>query len=457
MVKITKKIVLEENDMPKCWYNVLADMKNKPLPSLNPKTKQPLTTADLEQIFPPSIARQELSEERWVEIPEDVYNLYRIYRPTPLVRASGLEKALDTPAKIYFKNESVSPVGSHKLNSAIPQAYFNKIDGTQHITTETGAGQWGSAMSIACKHFGLDLKVYMVKVSYEQKPFRKAVMNTYGAKVFASPSDTTEIGRKMREQFPGTSGSLGMAISEAVEEAIRNPFTKYTLGSVLNHVMLHQTIVGLEAEKQMEIAGDYPDIVIACLGGGSNFGGISLPFLRHNLVDGAKTRFIAAEPASCPKLTRGVFQYDYGDTEGYTPLIPMYTLGHDFEPASIHAGGLRYHGAGAIISQLRKDGYIEAQDVQQLETFEAGILFSRAEGIIPAPESTHAIAVAIREALKAKEEGVEKTILFNLSGHGLIDMMSYEKFMHGQLENYEVPQSLIDKNIEEIKDLQPAK
>ncbi|MCQ2369548.1 MAG: TrpB-like pyridoxal phosphate-dependent enzyme, partial [Paludibacteraceae bacterium] len=318
-----------------------------------------------------------------------------------------------------------------------------------------GAGQWGSAMSIACKHFGLDLRVYMVKVSYEQKPFRKAVMNTYGARVFASPSDTTEIGRKMQQQFPGTSGSLGMAISEAVEEAIKDPYTKYTLGSVLNHVMLHQTIVGLEAEKQMEIAGDYPDIVIACLGGGSNFGGISLPFLRHNLVDGYKTRFIAAEPASCPKLTRGVFRYDYGDTEGYTPMIPMYTLGHNFEPASIHAGGLRYHGAGAIISQLRKDGYIEAQDINQLETFEAGILFSRCEGIIPAPESTHAISVAIREALKAKEEGKEKVILFNLSGHGLIDMMSYEKYLHGQLDNYEVPQSLIDENIASIEGIQP--
>lgn len=454
-MKITKKIVLEEHDMPRQWYNIIPDMVNKPLPSLNPKTMKPLTVEDLEPIFSPSIARQELSQERWIEIPEDVFNLYRIYRPTPLVRASGLEKALDTPAKIYFKNESVSPVGSHKLNSAIPQAYYNKIDGTKHITTETGAGQWGSAMSVACKHFGLDLRVYMVKVSYEQKPFRKAVMNTYGAKVFASPSDTTEIGRKMREQFPGTSGSLGMAISEAVEEAVKDPYTKYTLGSVLNHVMFHQTIVGLEAEKQMEIAGDYPDIVIACLGGGSNFGGIALPFLRHNLVDGYKTRFIAAEPASCPKLTRGVFKYDYGDTEGYTPLIPMYTLGHDFEPASIHAGGLRYHGAGSIISQLAKDGYVEGQDVQQLETFEAGILFSRVEGIIPAPESTHAIAVAIREALKAKEEGKEKTILFNLSGHGLIDMMSYDKFMHGELENYEVPQSLIDENLKKIEAIQP--
>jgi tryptophan synthase beta chain len=381
--------------------------------------------------------------------------LYRIYRPTPLVRASGLEKALDTPAKIYFKNESVSPVGSHKLNSAIPQAYFNKIQGIKHLTTETGAGQWGSSLSIACKHFGLDLRVFMVKVSYEQKPYRKAVMNTYGAQVFASPSAETEIGRKMREQFPGTNGSLGMAISEAVEEALKDEYTRYALGSVLNHVMLHQTVIGLEAEKQMAIAGDYPDVVIGCFGGGSNFGGISLPFLRHRLTEGKNVRVIAAEPASCPKLTRGKFAYDFGDTEGYTPLLPMYTLGHDFEPASIHAGGLRYHGAGTIISQLRKDGFIEAQAIPQEETFKAGILFAQAEGIIPAPESTHAISVAIREALKAKEEGQEKVILFNLSGHGLIDMMSYEKYLHGGLTNYEVPQELIDQSIAKIQDLQP--
>lgn len=457
MTKVTKKIVLSEHDMPRQWYNIIPDMKNKPLPYLHPGTMQPITVADMEGIFSPSLAKQELTMDRWIDIPDEVFDLYRIYRPTPLVRASGLEKALDTPAKIYFKNESVSPVGSHKLNSAIPQAYYNKIDGTKYITTETGAGQWGSAMSIACKHFGLELKVYMVKVSYEQKPFRKAVMNTYGAQVFASPSDTTEIGRKMREQFPGTNGSLGMAISEAVEEAIKNPNTKYTLGSVLNHVMYHQSIIGLEAEKQMEIAGDYPDIVIACLGGGSNFGGISLPFLRHNLVDGYKTRFIAAEPASCPKLSRGVFAYDFGDTEGYTPLIPMYTIGHEFEPAGIHAGGLRYHGAGAIVSQLRRDGLVEAQPVQQLDSFEAGVLFARSEGIIPAPESTHAIAVAIKEALKCKEEGTEKTILFNLSGHGLIDMVAYDNYIHGSLQNYDAPQSMIDENVAKIMPLQPKK
>ncbi|MBQ1753287.1 MAG: TrpB-like pyridoxal phosphate-dependent enzyme [Paludibacteraceae bacterium] len=454
-MKLTKKIMLSENDMPKMWYNIMADMPNKPLPVLHPATKQPVTIDDLSPIFAKGLCEQEVSQERWIEIPDEVYNLYRIYRPTPLVRASGLEKALDTPAKIYFKNESVSPVGSHKLNSALPQAYFNKIEGTKHITTETGAGQWGSAMSIACKHFGLDLRVFMVKVSFEQKPFRRSIMNTYGATVFASPSSETEIGRKMQQQFPGTAGSLGMAISEAVEEAIKDPDTKYTLGSVLNHVMIHQSIIGLEAEKQMDIAGDYPDVVIACFGGGSNFGGIAMPFMRHNFVDGAKTRYIAAEPASCPKLSRGKFQYDFGDTEGYTPLIPMYTVGHEFEPASIHAGGLRYHGAGQIVSQLLKDGMIEVQDIPQLETFDAATLFARCEGIIPAPESSHAIAAAIREALKAKEEGKEKTILFNLSGHGLIDMVAYRQYMDGQLTNYEVPQAEIDKNLAKIAELQP--
>ena len=454
-MKTTKKIVLPENEMPTAWYNIVADMPNKPMPMLNPKTKQLLTKEDMEPIFAKALIDQEFSQDRWIEIPDEVRDLYRIYRPTPLVRASGLEKALDTPAKIYFKNESVSPVGSHKLNSAIPQAYFNKIQGIKHLTTETGAGQWGSSLSIACKHFGLDLRVFMVKVSYEQKPYRKAVMNTYGAQVFASPSAETEIGRKMREQFPGTNGSLGMAISEAVEEALKDEYTRYALGSVLNHVMLHQTVIGLEAEKQMAIAGDYPDVVIGCFGGGSNFGGISLPFLRHRFTEGKNVRVIAAEPASCPKLTRGKFAYDFGDTEGYTPLLPMYTLGHDFEPASIHAGGLRYHGAGTIISQLRKDGFIEAQAIQQEETFKAGILFAQAEGIIPAPESTHAISVAIREALKAKEEGQEKVILFNLSGHGLIDMMSYEKYLQGGLHNFEIEQASIDDSIARIQSLQP--
>lgn len=452
-MKVTKKIVLEEHDMPTQWYNIVADLKNKPLPMLNPQTKQPMTPAEMERLFAKGLVEQEFSQERYIDIPDEVRDLYRIYRPTPLVRASGLEKALDTPAKIYFKNESVSPVGSHKLNSAIPQAYFNKIQGIRHMTTETGAGQWGSALSIACRHFGIDLKVFMVKVSYEQKPYRKSVMRTYGAEVVPSPSDTTEVGRLLRKQFPNTAGSLGMAISEAVEVALNQPDTRYGLGSVLNHVILHQTIIGEEARKQMEIAGDYPDVVIGCFGGGSNFCGISFPFLRDNLTEGRHTRFVAAEPASCPKLTRGRFAYDFGDTEGYTPLIPMFTLGHDFEPASIHAGGLRYHGAGAIVSQLMKDKMIEAVDVKQLDSFKAGVLFSQAEGIIPAPESTHAIAAAINEAVKAKEEGREKVILFNLSGHGLIDMASYDRYLSGELNNYEVPEATIENSVAKLDDL----
>jgi len=419
--------------MPTQWYNIVADMPNKPAPMLNPQTREPVKAEDMYGLFAEELANQEFTMERFIDIPDEVRDLYRIYRPTPLVRASGLEKALDTPAKIYFKNESVSPVGSHKLNSAIPQAYYNKKQGIKHMTTETGAGQWGSALSIACKHFGLDLTVFMVNSSYEQKPYRKSVMHTYGATVIPSPSATTEVGRLMQQRFPNTAGSLGMAISEAVELAVKQPDTRYGLGSVLNHVCLHQTIIGEEARKQMEIAGDYPDVVIGCFGGGSNFSGISFPFLRDNLTKGFKTRFIAAEPESCPKLTKGKFEYDFGDTEGFTPLIPMFTLGHDFEPAAIHAGGLRYHGAGAIVSQLLKDGLIEAVDVKQLDSFKAGVLFSQVEGIIPAPESTHAIKAAIDEALKAKEEGVERVILFNLSGHGLIDLAAYDRYFAGEL------------------------
>lgn len=452
-MKVTKKIVLSEHDMPTQWYNIVADMPTKPLPMLHPATKQPIKPEEMEGLFAKALVEQEFSQERYIDIPDEVRDLYRIYRPTPLVRASGLEKALDTPAKIYFKNESVSPVGSHKLNSAIPQAYFNKIQGIKHMTTETGAGQWGSALSIACKHFGLDLKVYMVKISYNQKPYRKSVMQTYGAQVIASPSDTTEVGRRMLAEYPGTAGSLGMAISEAVEVAMTQPDTRYGLGSVLNHVILHQTIIGEEAKKQMEIAGDYPDVVIGCFGGGSNFCGISFPFLRDNLVEGKQTRFIAAEPASCPKLTRGKFEYDFGDAEGFTPLMPMFTLGHDFEPASIHAGGLRYHGAGTIVSQLLKDKLIEATDVSQLDSFKAGVLFAQAEGIIPAPESTHAIAAAVREALQAKEEGREKVILFNLSGHGLIDMASYDRYFAGELQNYVVSDEEIARNVAKLEKL----
>lgn len=450
----SKKYILTEKDIPTAWYNVLPDMPTKPRPILNPKTKQPFKEEELYPLFAKEVVKQELNEtDRWIEIPEEVRDMYKIWRPTPLVRARGLEKLLDTPAHIYFKNESVSPVGSHKLNSAIPQAYYCKKEGVTNITTETGAGQWGAALSLAAKHFGLELAVYMVKVSYHQKPYRRSIMQTYGAQVIASPSMSTRAGRKMITENPNYQGSLGMAISEAVELAMATPNCKYTLGSVLNHVSLHQTVIGLEAEKQMEMAGEYPDIVIGCFGGGSNFSGITYPFIRHNFSGERNTRFIAAEPASCPKLTRGVFQYDFGDEAGYTPMIPMRTLGHNFSPANIHAGGLRYHGAGSVPSQLIEDGLIEAVDIPQLETFKAATMFAQSEGIIPAPESSHAISAAIREALKAKEEGIQKTILFNLSGHGLIDMASYDRYFAGDLTNYEIPEEELLKNTRDLEKL----
>ncbi len=443
----TKKFLLNESDIPQAWYNVMADMPTKPRPLINPATKEPLKEEDLYPLFSREASRQELDmEHRWIEIPDEVREMYRIWRPTPLVRATGLERLLDTPAHIYFKNESVSPVGSHKLNSAIAQAYYCKKEGVTNITTETGAGQWGAALSLAAKHFGLELAVYMVKISYEQKPYRRSIMQTYGAEVIASPSMSTKAGRKIITDNPNYQGSLGTAISEAVELAMSTPNCKYVLGSVLNHVALHQTVIGLEAEKQMEMAGEYPDTVIACFGGGSNFSGLAFPFLRHKLSGERDAQFIAAEPSSCPKLTRGVFQYDFGDEAGYTPLIPMYTLGHDFQPANIHAGGLRYHGAGSVVSQLKHDGIIDAVDIPQLETFKAATLFARSEGIIPAPESAHAIAAAVREALKAKEEGRKKVILFNLSGHGLIDMTAYDRYFANDLFNYEVPDAEIANN-----------
>ena len=443
-----KKFLLNEKDIPQAWYNVIADMKTKPAPLIHPGTKQPLKAEDLYPIFSKAASEQEVNyTDRWIEIPEEVREMYRIWRPTPLVRAEGLERLLDTPAHIYFKNESVSPVGSHKLNSAIAQAYYCKQEGITNITTETGAGQWGAALSLAAKHFGLELAVYMVKISYEQKPYRRSIMQTYGAEVIASPSMSTKAGRKIITNNPNHVGSLGTAISEAVELAMSTPNCKYVLGSVLNHVSLHQTVIGLEAEKQMEMAGEYPDLVIACFGGGSNFSGVAFPFLRHKLSgEKAATQFIAAEPSSCPKLTRGVFQYDFGDEAGYTPLIPMYTLGHNFRPANIHAGGLRYHGAGAIISQLKRDNLIDAVDIPQLESFKAATMFARSEGIIPAPESSHAIAATIREALKCKVEGKSKTILFNLSGHGLIDMTAYDRYFANDLANYEVSDEEIRAN-----------
>ena len=443
----SKKFLLQEKEIPEAWYNVVAEMPNKPRPMLNPATKQPLTAEDLFPLFSEEASRQEMNTaDTWIEIPEEVRDMYKIWRPTPLVRARGLEKALDTPAHIYFKNESVSPVGSHKLNSAVPQAYYCKQQGVTNITTETGAGQWGAALSLAAKHFGLELAVYMVKVSYHQKPYRRSIMETYGAEVIASPSMSTKAGRKIITDNPNYQGSLGTAISEAVELAMSTPNCKYVLGSVLNHVALHQTVIGLEAEKQMAMAGEYPDIVIGCFGGGSNFSGISFPFMRHNFSGERNTRFIAAEPESCPKLTRGVFQYDFGDEAGYTPLIPMLTLGHNFAPANIHAGGLRYHGAGSVVSHL-----MEAVDIPQLETFAAATMFARSEGIIPAPESSHAIAAAIREAKKAKEAGESKVILFNLSGHGLIDMSAYDQYIAGDLANYQLSDEMVRQNTKDLE------
>lgn len=448
----TKKFVLSEREMPTAWYNIVADMPNKPMPALDPQTKQPVTEESLCRIFGEELVRQELSTERYIEIPEEVQDLYKIWRPTPIVRAYNLERMLDTPAKIYFKNEGTSPAGSHKPNTAIPQAYYNAKQGIKYLATETGGGQWGSAMSLACQYFNIDLRVYMVRVSCEQKPYRRLLMNAWGANVIPSPSMTTDFGRKVLAEDPNCSGNLGIAISEAVESALQHgDTTRYCLGSVMNHVLLHQTIIGEEAIRQMEMAGDEPDVVIGCFGGGSNFAGMGFPFIRRNLCEGKKTRVVAVEPASCPKLTRGEFQYDFGDTAGMTPMMPMFTLGHTFQPSDIHAGGLRYHGAGPIVSQLYKDGLMEAQSVQQLETFSAGMLFANSEGIIPAPESCHAIAVAIREAKQAKEEGREKTILFNLSGNGMIDLYAYEQYFNNKLVDHEVPESEIRRAVDELE------
>ena len=446
----TKRYILPEDRIPRRWYNIQAEMPNKPMPPVHPATKQPLKAEDLYPIFAEELCRQELNQtDAWIDIPEEVREKYKFYRSTPLVRAYALEEALGTPAHIYFKNESVSPMGSHKLNSAIPQAYYCKKEGVENVTTETGAGQWGASLAYAAKMFGLEAAVYQVKISYEQKPYRKSIMQTFGAQVTPSPSMSTRAGKDILTACPNHQGSLGTAISEAIELAQTTPHCKYTLGSVLSHVSLHQTVIGLEAEEQMKMAGEYPDMVIACFGGGSNFGGIAFPFMRHNFDGSApkNTRFIAAEPASCPKLTRGVFKYDFGDEAGYTPLLPMFTLGHNFRPANIHAGGLRYHGAGVIVSQLLKDKFMEAVDIDQLETFKAGTIFARSEGIIPAPESCHAIAATIREALKCKETGEEKVILFNLSGHGLIDMSAYDNYLAGNLVNYSLTDEEINRNI----------
>ena len=453
---MTKKIFLNESEMPRQWYNIVADMPNKPLPPLHPGTKQPVGPEDLAPLFPMELIKQEVSAERYVDIPDQVRDIYRIWRPSPLFRATGLEKLLDAPVKIYYKYEGVSPSGSHKPNTAVPQAYYNMQEGVKKITTETGAGQWGTALSFACQQFGIECDVYMVKISYDQKPYRKIMMNTFGANVYASPSNRTQAGRNILAQDPHSTGSLGIAISEAIEMAAQDPHTKYALGSVLNHVLMHQTIIGQEAVKQLEIAGDFPDVVIAPLGGGSNFAGIAFPFLRHNMMHGKNVRAVAVEPASCPKLTKGKFMYDFGDTAGYTPLLPMYTLGHNFRPAAIHAGGLRYHGASVLCSQLLKDGLIEAQALQQLECFEAGVTFAKAEGIIPAPEATHAIAQVIREANMAKLEGKPRTILFNMCGHGFVDMQAYADYFDGKLNNHEFTEEELFGNLPEIDALQPT-
>lgn len=453
-MKQLKKINLNEAKMPARWYNILADMPNKPLPPLHPATGEPIGPNDMSPLFPMALIEQEASLDEYINIPDEVLDIYKSWRPTPLIRAERFEKFLDTPARIYFKYEGNSPSGSHKTNTAVAQAYYNAQEGIRKLTTETGAGQWGSALSYACRQFDIDLQVFMVKISYQQKPYRKSMMQTWGAKVEPSPSQLTEAGKKILAADPESPGSLGVAISEAIETAVKDSQTKYSLGSVLNHVLLHQTIIGEEALLQMEMANDQPDIVIGCFGGGSNFAGISFPFLRENFKGRSNVRCIAVEPASCPKLTRGKFMYDFGDTIGMTPLIPMYTLGHDFVPASIHAGGLRYHGAGAIISQLLKDGLIEARSVAQLETFKAAIDFANTEGYIAAPETAHAIAQVAREAKRAKEEGQRKTILFNFSGHGMFDLAAYDLYLEGKLKDHLITDEEISRNLEMLAEQQ---
>ena len=436
---------LSESDIPRFWYNMNADSPVAPTPVFNPATRELITKDALEALFPLALIEQETTMERYVPIPEEVREIYKLYRPTSLIRARRLEKALDTPAHIYFKYEGESPAGSHKLNSAIPQAFFNKISGTHAMTTETGAGQWGSALAMACQMFGIDLEVFMVNASFLGKPYRRVIMETFGAQVFASPSMQTKTGRSYLEKRPDHPGSLGIAISEAVEVAAESGGRKkYGLGSVLNHVMLHQTIIGEEALKQMDLAGEYPDVVIGCVGGGSNFSGLAFPFLRENLKDGQRTRLLAVEPTATPSLTRGTYGFDYGDSAGIVPILKMYTLGSDFVPDSIHAGGLRYHGMSPILSGLYNAGLVEAVAVEQRAVFEAAIQFSRAEGILPAPESSHAIRAAIDEALDAREKGEKRVILFNLSGHGMLDLSAYDQYLHNGMINGKVSDAQLD-------------
>ncbi|MCB1874084.1 MAG: TrpB-like pyridoxal phosphate-dependent enzyme [Gammaproteobacteria bacterium] len=442
------KILLQESELPTHWYNVMADMPNPPAPPLGLDGK-PVGPDALAAIFPEALIMQEMSQERWIPIPEPIRDILRLWRPSPLYRAHRLEQALKTPAKIYYKNEAVSPAGSHKPNTAVAQAYYNKQAGIKRLTTETGAGQWGCSLALAGQMFGLEVRVFMVKISYQQKPYRRSMMQTWGANVFASPTDITQSGRTILEKDPESQGSLGIAISEAVEEAAGRDDTNYALGSVLNHVLLHQTIIGEEAKKQLAIVGDYPDMIFAPCGGGSNFGGIAFPFFADKAA-GREVKLVAVEPTSCPTLTKGVYAYDFGDAIGLTPLLKMYTLGHDFMPPGIHAGGLRYHGDSALVSQLHYEGLVDALAVPQLETFEAGVLFARSEGIVPAPESTHAIAAAVREAKRCAETGEPKTLLFNLSGHGHFDMSSYDRFFAGELQDYAYPEAAIQESLKHL-------
>ena len=429
------QFLLRAEEMPTHWYNLLADFPEPLPPPLHSGTRQPVTPDLMTALFPESLVMQEMSAERTIEIPAEVRDVYALYRPTPLLRAVRLEKALKTPAHIYYKYEGVSPAGSHKPNTAIPQAYYNKVAGTKRLATETGAGQWGSSLAMACSVFGLECTVYMVKVSFHQKPYRKLLMQTYGATVYASPSSHTEFGRKVLAEDPDCNGSLGLAISEAIEDTVKTPATKYALGSVLNHVCLHQTVIGQEAIRQMEMAGEEPDIVIGCAGGGSNFAGLTFPFIQRKITDGKKTRIIAVEPSSCPSLTQGELRYDFGDTAETTPLMMMYTLGHKFMPPSIHAGGLRYHGMAPMVSHCLKLGLIDAVAVPQLKVFEAGVLFARSEGLVPAPESAHAISIAIDEAIRCREEGRKRVIVFNLSGNGLLDLAAYDAYLTGHMKD----------------------
>jgi len=445
------KTVMTESEIPTHWYNITADFKNPPAPPLRPDTKQPPGPEDLAPVFPMGLLQQEMSAERWIEIPDEVIDAYRLYRPTPLHRARRLEKALDTPAKIYYKWEGVSPPGSHKPNTAIAQVYYNKQEGVKRLATETGAGQWGSALAMACQMFGMKCTIYMVRVSYEQKPYRRSLMHVWGAEVFPSPTDRTKSGRDVLAKDPDSPGSLGIAISEAVEDAVGHDDTKYSLGSVLNHVLLHQTVVGLETKKQFEMAGDYPDIVVGCVGGGSNFAGFSFPFAGDKLT-GKKPdlRIIACEPTACPTLTKGEYRYDFGDNAGFTPLLKMYTLGHSFVPPPIHAGGLRYHGDAPLMCQLVNEGVIEAVAYHQNPVFEAAVTFARAEGHVPAPETAHAVKCVIDEALKCKQSGESKVIAFNNSGHGHFDLSAYDAYFARKLEDYELPEAKIKEALAEL-------